>query len=143
MKKLEQALFELEDIINAKIKYYKIPATKGSSIRISHFVIRPSKKHGYLVIDTETNKTLTSTFSKIGAVAVAKAKLDNKTINDIIHYDSVLEKNYNDLFFYNHILETTEDEQRQETIKCRLEISSEKIENAKRVLDNIIFSDFR
>ncbi len=143
MKNLEQAVSELENLIEFKIKDYLIPEHKGNTIRIDSILIRPSKTHGYILVDTKNNKTVTTTFSKIGAVAVAKAYAKSKPWRGLMHYDRVIEKNYNDSQFYNHIIETTENHPRRVAMEPLLEISTDKIDNAKRVLDGFILSDIR
>lgn len=143
MKNLEQAVSELETLIEFKIKDYLIPEQKGNTIRIDNIVIRPSKTNGYVLIDTKNNKTITTTFSKVGAVAVAKAYAKAKPWRTLIHYDRVIEKNYNDSQFYNHIIENTHNEPRRVAMESLLEISTDKIDSAKRVLDGFILSDIR
>ncbi len=143
MKNLEQAVSELEQLIEIKIKDYLIPEQKGNTIRIDSIIIRPSKSNGYVIVDTKNNKTVTTTFSKVGAVAVAKAYAKSKPWRNLMHYDRVIEKNYNDSQVYNHIIETTENENRRMAMESLLEISTDKIDNAKRVLDGFILSDIR
>lgn len=143
MKNLEQALTELESIIEVKIKDYLIPETKGNSIRIDKVVIRPSKNHGFVLVDTKNNKTITTTFSKVGALAVAKAYAKSKPWKTLLHYDKVIEKNYNDSAFYKNIIDNTDNENRRQAMESLLEITTDKIDNAKRVLDGFILSDIR
>lgn len=143
MKNLEQAITELESIIEVKIKDYLIPETKGNSIRIDKVVIRPSKNHGFVLVDTKNNKTITTTFSKVGALAVAKAYAKSKPWKTLLHYDKVIEKNYNDSTFYKNIIDNTDSEPRRQAMESLLEITTDKIDNAKRVLDGFILSDIR
>jgi phage-related tail protein len=143
MKNLEQAITELESIIEVKIKDYLIPETKGNSIKIDKVVIRPSKNHGFVLVDTKNNKTITTTFSKVGALAVAKAYAKSKPWKTLLHYDKVIEKNYNDSTFYKNIIDNTDSEPRRQAMESLLEITTDKIDNAKRVLDGFILSDIR
>jgi phage-related tail protein len=143
MKNLEQAITELESIIEVKIKDYLIPETKGNSIKIDKVVIRPSKNHGFVLVDTKNNKTITTTFSKVGALAVAKAYAKSKPWKTLLHYDKVIEKNYNDSTFYKNIIDNTDSKPRRQAMESLLEITTDKIDNAKRVLDGFILSDIR
>lgn len=143
MKNLEQAVSELEHLVEFKIKDYLIPEQKGNTIRIDSIIIRPSKTNGYVLVDTKNNKTITTTFSKVGAVAVAKAYAKSKPWRTLIHYDRVIEKNYNDSQFYNNVIENTDSDVRRMAMESLLEISTDKIDSAKRVLDGFILSDIR
>lgn len=143
MRNLESVVHELEDLINNKIPDYYLPVQKGSIIRIGNIVIRTSKQYGYVVIDTKTNKPITNTFSKTGAVAVAQAVLKNKPIDQLKKYDTILEKNYNDTQFYYHIINGNSDPTRKEAVKSRLEVSRAKMDRAKEVLDEFILKDIR
>lgn len=143
MKTLEQALEELKDLIDVKMKEYKLPYTDGRVIRIDKFLIRPSKQFGYIIVNTENNKSLATVFSKIAAIAVAKALLQKKPLKNIMHYDSIIEKNFNDTQFYCNIIESTDDDLKKDVMSSRLEISQEKIDNAKRNLDRFILEDIR
>lgn len=143
MKTLEQALEELRDLIDIKIKEYKIPYTDGKIIRIDHLLIRPSKQYGYIVIDTTNNKLITTTFSKVAAVAAARLQLNGKSLKKVIHYDQVIEKNYNDSTFYFNTIEKTDDTIKKSIIESRLEISQDKINDAKHNLDCFILEDRR
>jgi hypothetical protein len=143
MKTLEQALEELKDLIEFKIKEYKIPYTDGKVIRIDHILIRPSKQRGYIVIDTTNNKLITTTFSKVAAIAAAKVQLTGKSLKKVIHYDQVIEKNYNDSTFYFNTIEKTDDATKKRIIESRLEISQDKINDAKYNLDCFILEERR
>lgn len=143
MKTLEQALEELKDLVDIKIKEYKLPYRDGRVTRIDKFLIRPSKKLGYIIIDTETNKSVSTMFSKVAAVAAAKALLENKSLKNVIHYDNIIEKNFNDSKFYFNIIETTNDSTKKDIMNLRLEISQEKIDSAKHHLDRFILEDIR
>lgn len=141
MKRLDEAIEELEDIVESKITEYPIPYKKGNSVRIGHVIIRKSKSHGYIVFDSKTNKSVTNTFSIVGALAVAKAVINKAPIRSIIQYDNIIEKNYNDSCFYYHIMQGNSNEVRKTAIASRLQISKNKIDRAKEVLDNFIMND--
>jgi hypothetical protein len=143
MKSIDQALLELEKLIDVKIKDYSIPETKGDTIRINHILIRPSKNQGYVVIDTKNNKSITTTFSKVGAVAVAKAYLKSLPIIKFTNLDSTIEKHVNDSWFYSNIINKTDDAIRRNTLESRLEFAKCKINYAKDSLDQFILNDIR
>lgn len=143
MKNLKQAVEELEDIIETKMSDYTIPVKKGRLIRIGNFAIRFSRNKGYIVFDVQTNKPVTVTFSKLAAVAIAKTYNKNQNLSIIIRYDDIIKKHFNDICFYEHVINNTEDDYRKEALETRLECSKETIDSAKLVLDNIIMCDLR
>lgn len=143
MKSLEQALSDLKEIIETKAIDYDLPELKGNTIRVSYILIRPSKLHGYIVLDTHTNKSVTVTFSKSASIAVAKRVIKNLPFNDVLIFDKILEKNYNDSRFYCHNISTTNDTTRKRALESRLQIAYDKIDHAKQCLDNIILNDIR
>jgi hypothetical protein len=141
MKDLNEAIQELENIVESKISEYPIPHKKGNSIRIGHVVVRKSKSKGYIVFNSNTNKPVATTFSIIGALAVAKATIKKSPIGTLIQYDSIIEKNYNDSQFYYHIIQGRSNELRKKAVESRLEISKNKIDRAKEVLDNFVMNN--
>lgn len=141
MKRLEDAIQELEDIVDNKLTDYPIPYKKGNSVRLGHVVVRRSKTHGFIVFDTKSNKSITTTFSIVGALAIAKASINNTSIRMFKQYDDIIEKNYNDSQFYYHIIRGTASETRKNAVASRLEISKSKIDRAKEVLDEFIMKD--
>ncbi len=143
MKSLEQALDDLKDIIETKIQDYNIPEQRGNIIRVSSMLIRSSKLYGYVVLDTNTNKTAAVTFSKVAAIAIAKRILKKQQYHDILTFDRIIEKNYNDSKFYCHNISTTNDDSKRIALESRLQIAYEKIDNAKQRLDDIILCDIR
>ena len=72
-KELIQALKELVD---SQIDI-AIPYAKGNSIRLKHIIIR-KHRNGYRIFDLNTNKIIATTFSKTGAVAIAKVIVNNE-----------------------------------------------------------------
>lgn len=143
MKSLEQALIDLQEIIDLKMKDYNIPEQKGNVVRLSHMIVRPSKAHGYIILDTKTNKSVAITFSKVAGIAVAKRHLNTKQFKDILQFDKIIEKNYNDSKFYYHNIKITADESRRITLESRLQIACEKIDVAKQRIDDTILCDMR
>jgi hypothetical protein len=143
MKSLEQAIVDLQEIVDTKIKEYNIPEQKGDVVRLSHVIIRPSKHHHYVILDTQTNKSLAITFSKAAGIAIAKRHLKKQKYNDVLIFDRIIEKNYNDTKFYYHNIMTTDNEPRRIALESRLQIAYDKIDAAKQRLDDIILCDIR
>jgi uncharacterized protein (DUF342 family) len=141
MKNLESVVSDLQKIINSNISRYPMPSRKNNTIRIKNVIIRESTKHGYIVINLETNRPITNMFSKTGAVAVAKAVIQNQSFTQIKNYDSILEKNSNDVQFYTHILSGNSAEDRKSCARIRLAISREKISHARSILDDYVLKD--
>lgn len=143
MKDLDQAVKDLEKIVTFNIKKYVIPETTGSTIKIGDIVIRKSNKHGFLVIDTKTNKSVTTTYSKNGAVAIALAYRKNKEFKTLEVFDSIISKNENDCKFYEHVIENNSDQIKKYAILNRLEVASQRAEWARSCLDDYIMKDIR
>lgn len=143
MKTLESVVADLQQIIDQNLTQYVIPYRRGNTIRIENIVIRASKKHGYVVFNTRTNKPITNTFSKTGAVAVAQAFLKNEPYTTLKEYDTTLEKHFNDAHFYSHILSGNSDESRKAAIQNRLAESKNQIDYTKELLDDYVLKDIR
>ena len=135
-KELIQALKELVD---SQIDIH-IPYAKGNSIRLKHLVIR-KHKNGYRIFDITTNKIKATTFSKTGAVAIAKAIVNNKEedIKEIRSLDYDLCKYYNDAVFYKHTIEKTADETRRDSAFTRFEIANDKAMQIKYQIESFIY----
>ena len=143
MKSLNQAVKDLEYIVTKNIDRYRFPEIKGNSIRISHLLIRSSKKHGFIIVDVKNNKTVETAYSKSGAIAIALACLKNQNYKTLIYYDSVIEKNTNDSEFYSYAIDKTTETSRKEALLNRFEDSTNKVYWARNALDECILKDFR
>jgi hypothetical protein len=143
MKNLNQAVRDLEEIVSKNVDKFKFPEIKGNAIRIGHLLIRNSKQNGYIVVDTKINKTVETAYSKRGAIAIALANIKNKNYKEILYYDSVIEKNVNDSQFYFHTIENSNELSKKQAILNRFEDSKNKIDWARRALDNYILADIR
>jgi hypothetical protein len=141
MKNLDEALQELEEIINQQLDKHVIPVKAGNTIRIGPMIIRKSKSAGYIVIDSKKSKQVENTFSKPAAIAVAKSYLKNRNYNRVLAYDTLLQKNYNDIAFYYNIISNSSDDSRKESITHRLEIAHDKIDSATDFLEEYIMRD--
>jgi len=130
----------LEDIINQNVNEIDFPYVKGNSIRIKNMVIRKSR-NGYLVYDTKENKQVAKTFCKSSAVAIAKSMAKGfDVIDQVMIWDQIIEKNYNDSIFYKNTMKKTKDEFKKDIIEVRFEDAKYRTEYAKQNLDTIIFS---
>jgi hypothetical protein len=143
MKNLKEAIRDLEHIIDSGVTEFKLPVIKGGSVRIGKVIVRPSKSLGYLVVDTETNKTVESAFTKRGAIAIAKAYLKKIPYHSLQHQDHIIEKHTNDSVFYSASIDSAMDDFRKHVLASRLEIATQKIEIAKQHLDRFIFDNIR
>lgn len=141
MKKIDHIVKDLDNIITKNIDRYKFPEVKGNSIRISYILIRSSKKYNYVIVDTKTNRTIDTTYSKSGAIAIALSVLKNKNYSKISKYDSIIEKHDNDRLFYSNIIKNTPEEIKKEIMIIRFDEAKNKIYWAKSVLDNHILND--
>lgn len=132
---------ELKNIIVQGARKYPMPFKKGNSIFIGTVVIRPSKQNGYLLYDTKESEHITTTYSKYGALAVAKLYMYNKDIEPALYQDKTLQKYDNDCLFYKHMIENSDNQFRIDTAKVRLEISQAFYEQAVEYLEQIIFEN--
>ena len=140
MKTLNQALLELEALIDNNLSSYNIPYKKGNVIRTGKMLIRQSKKHGYIVFDTATNKQVTTTFSQHGALAIAKACNDDQRIDKLLNIDQNVQKHYNDALFYSHGIKTTTNDIKRLVLEDRLDISADNLRCAYNSLERFIMA---
>lgn len=143
MKTLKEAVNDLEYIVDLSIVEFNLPVIKGNVIRIGKVIVRPSKSLGHLVVDTETNKTVATAFTKRGAIAIAKAYLKKLPYHSLQQQDRIIEKHTNDCVFYNASIQGSVENSKKHVLASRLEISSQKIEIAKQHLDRFIFDNIR
>lgn len=132
----------LEELINSKIEDYSIPHVGNNSIRIKHYVVRHSKKAGWLIYDTQKNTQLAKMFCKTSAIALAKTLADSREGKriQIFELDKLIEKHYNDCIFYKHTMNVTKDDTKYVTAQNRFDISFSVTKKAKEDLDRIILS---
>ena len=141
MKTLDAALKDLQKIVDNTD--FNLPVVNGKAIRIGKVIIRQSKNLGYLIVDTETNKTVETAFSKRGAVAIANAYLKNLSYRSLAMQDKIIEKNVNDIVFYNNGIQKAQTISKKYLLEDRLEIAAQNIEVAKDRLDRFIFTHIR
>ncbi len=137
----ENALEQLETLLDDPYYMGKIPYKKGNSIRIGHYIIRKNKT-GYLVYDCIDNKKVDHFWSKSAALAYVKLDLDGKSLHtEIKRLDKTLEKNQIDAMFYKNTIEKASEEIRKSSARVRLEIAEENAYNAKYRLIGLIFDN--
>lgn len=142
MKNLNSVLHDLESIVDFKVGKYAIPVADSSTIRIKNTLIRHSK-NGYVIIDTAKNKTVAKTFTKIAALAIAKLYVDNKPYNLVFVFDTQIEKNLNDMKFYDYVITKTNDEEKKLNCQIRRSVAKEQVDIAKSKLNDQILDSIR
>lgn len=140
MKTINQAVEELERLVESKLPSYSIPYKQGKSIRIGKTIVRRSQRHGYVIIDTEDNAMVTNAFSKHGAIAIAKAYNQGKSYDVFARFDKKVEKHYNDSIFYTYNIMNSKDEQKKQMLEDRLELSQDEITSAYDTLEKFILT---
>ena len=140
MKTINQAVEELENLVQNELPRYNIPYKQGRTISIGKTIIRRSQRNGYMVIDTDENATVTTAFSKHGAVAIAKAYSDGRNIQQYEKLDNEVAKHFIDSVFYNNSISVTKDEFRKNILEDRLEISEMHINHALESLEKFILT---
>jgi hypothetical protein len=143
MKSLNQIVNELEEIVSKNIDKHKFPEIKGNMIKIGHLLIRNSKQYGYVIVNTKTNKTVETSYSKRAAIAIALSYLKNKNYKEVLYFDSIIEKNSNDSLFYFYNIKNSDQDFKKQSLLNRFEESKNKIEWARQALDDYILGDIR
>jgi hypothetical protein len=132
---------DLEDILNSEVSSLKFPYKKGNTIRIDKYAIRQNKNGFYSIYDTANNTRVYETFSKTGAIAVAKSLANKKSgITEILKLDREAQKWYNDCVFYKHTIEITKDDFKREYTRTRYDIARWQAKQLKAKLDRYVFS---
>jgi len=135
----ENLLYDLEEIVNQGLEDSAIPHSRGNSIRIKHIVVRKSPK-GYLIYDAKENRQVTRTVFKTTAVAIAKNLAQGNDITEqLIEYDKIMLKHYNDAIFYKNSIRKCKDSIAREIRETRLDISIEESRRVRSQLDRFIF----
>lgn len=138
--KHKQLAKDLDEILNRVIDHTLFPYVKGNSIRIKQYAVRKSKA-GYLIYDCKSNAQVQKTFSKAAALALAKTKAQGYNYEkNIMDWDSVIEKYFNDALFYNHTMKVSKDDMKREIAETRYDIAKTKVLNYKTKLEKIIYS---
>jgi|TARA_A200000159_G_C7115495_1_gene252554 hypothetical protein len=137
---------DLDEIMESGLQKVHIPFVKGKgkSVRIKNTIFRESKKEGgYLIFDVGSHKRVATTFSKRGAIALAKARArnDEHTQRTVLDLDQKLGKHYMDSIFHKHTIEQTDDDMRREAAEMRFELAKDHTWSYICQLDEFIFDD--
>jgi len=104
---------ELQSLVDKIIPQYTLPYKEGKTIRIGKMLVRRSTRHGYIIVDTEDNATISTADTKHGAVAIAKASLGGHRIDQLQQKDHNASKHLNDAMHYSYIISRTNDENKK------------------------------
>lgn len=130
---------ELNEIVDKGLSSADLPYKIGNSIRVGKFVIR-EKNDQYLIFNCQENNLVTKTYNLASALAIAKKLNKGKNvINEVLHYDKILNKHNNDIVFYKHTIKKTKETARKITLRIRFEEAVIHVEHAKQSLDRFIF----
>jgi hypothetical protein len=136
---IEVALEELKLIVNRNIHDYIIPEQQGNVIRVGYMIIRYSANVGYLIFDTKKQQQVAKYYSKYAALAFSKNYMLGKDVSAISFLDTSIEKNENDIIFYKHTIEKTDNENRKCIAKDRMHNCEIIAESAKQRLESLLF----
>lgn len=136
---IEVALEELKRIVSRNIHDYVIPEQQGNVIRVGYIVIRYSSSVGYLVFDTKKQQQVAKYYSKYAALAFSKNYMLGKDVSAISFLDMSIEKNENDIIFYQNTIEKTSNENRKYIAKDRMYNCEIIAETAKQRLEFLLF----
>jgi hypothetical protein len=137
----KQLVKELEEIVNGSIDPTMFPYQKGNSIRIGSYAIRLNSSGYHKIYDCKQNILIAETFSKTGAVAIARALSKNKDARQkILDIDRELQKWYNDCLFYRYTIRKTDDMFRKDVAETRYDIARDKTNSLKKELDKYIYA---
>jgi len=130
---------DLKDILSKPIDPTLFPQKVGNKINIGSFsIICHRDKH--TVKSYKTNEIVAETYSKTAAIALVKSlsKRRNNT-TQILDLDRIIMKNYIDCMFYKNTMNKSKDETKQWITQTRFDISWEKVNDAKKKLEQFIW----
>jgi hypothetical protein len=129
---------ELQSLVDKIIPQYTLPYKEGKTIRIGKMIVRRSTKHGYIIVDTDDNATVSTADTKHGALAIAKASLGGHRIDQLQQKDHIAAKHLNDAMHYSYIISRTTDESRKFILETRLELAKSKLDSINTDLESYI-----
>jgi hypothetical protein len=139
MKSLSSTATELETLINKVLPQYKLPYKNGRNVVIGTMLVRPSKKHGFVIIDRKNNSTVDVAFTKAGAIALAKCyDEDGNNNSQLKKYDQDANKHLCDTIFFRNIMNKSKDDDKIEIAETRFEISMMAFEQISNRLESYI-----
>jgi hypothetical protein len=136
---IEVALNELKLIVSKNIHDHIIPEQQGNVIRVGYIVIRYSDSIGFLVFDTRKQTQVAKYYSKYAALAFSKNYMLGKDTDAISFLDKAIEKNENDIIFFQHTIENTSNENRKSIAIDRMTNCEIIAESAKQRLEFLLF----
>jgi len=140
MKSSDELANEVEEVIQQGLAQFPLPYQKGNSIRVKNIVIR-KHRNGYRVFDCQTNRHITTVFSKTAALAVAKLTVQKRhlDVRDVISIDNKFNKYYMDALYAKRTMLNTNDELRRENAEIQYDIACDKVYIAIDTLESYIF----
>lgn len=129
---------ELQSLVDKIIPQYTLPYKEGKTIRIGKMIVRRSTKHGYIIVDTDDNATVSTADTKHGALAIAKASLGGHRIDQLQQKDHIASKHLNDAMHYSYIISRTTDESRKFILETRLELAKSELDSINTDLESYI-----
>ena len=139
MKSLSSTATELENLINKVLPQYKLPYKNGRNVVIGTMLVRPSKKHGFVIVNRSTNSTIDVAYTKAGAIALAKCydeECDNPT--QLKKFDQEANKHLCDTIFFRNIMKQSKDDSKIEIAETRFEVSMMAFEQVSNRLESYI-----
>ena len=131
---------ELKKLIDRNIHKVCIPIKNGSGIRMKHYIIR---ENGYsnLIYDLRYNRQVATTFTKTGAIATAKALVDNREddIEQITNLDREIQSKYNKCVQFKSTIANSDNEVTVESAHIRYDIAWDDLLNLRDRLDEYVF----
>lgn len=129
---------ELQSLVDKIIPQYTLPYKEGKTIRIGKMIVRRSTRHGYIIVDTDDNATVSTADTKHGALAIAKASLGGHRIDQLQQKDQIASKHLNDAMHYSYIISRTTDESRKFILETRLELAKSELDSINTDLESYI-----
>lgn len=128
----------LQSLVDKIIPQYTLPYKEGKTIRIGKMLVRRSTRHGYIIVDTDDNATVSTADTKHGALAIAKASMGGHRIDRLQQKDHIASKHLNDAMHYSYIISRTTDENRKFILETRLELAKAELDSINTDLESYI-----
>lgn len=140
MTNLSSAANQLKELVDQVLPKYTLPYKDGKSIRIGNTIVRRSNRHGFVIIDAESNSIVEFANTKHGAVAIAKACNAGESYSKLQERDQKAGKHLNDAVHYQHIINKTKDDSKKFILETRLELSQDMLYKETSVLESYILA---
>lgn len=132
---------EIKSLIDFGAKKYPIPYKAGNAIRLGPVVLRRRKDNTYILFDSIEQTPISTTYSKHGALALAKLYASKQNINPATELDRQYQKHDTDAMFYQHNYKVTVNDNKKELMENRLDLSLASLSSVVTRLEQIIFSE--